>query len=75
VDPAAEEKRAKEEHGPYDTSVEEERGAGVIEEQGAGAEAHVEDAEEGVWWRADAEEGARWRANVEEERAPTGVKK
>jgi hypothetical protein len=53
--------------------VEEERGAGVEEERGTDVEAHAEDAEEGMWWRADTEEGARWRVDAEEKRAPTGM--
>jgi hypothetical protein len=38
-------------------------------------EAHTEDAEEGVRWRADMKEGTRWRVDTEEERMPTGVGK
>jgi hypothetical protein len=73
----------EEEHGPDDAGVEDERDADVVDERGTdvvdewgtGVEAHTEDAEEGVRWRADMKEGARWRVDTEEERAPTGVGK
>jgi hypothetical protein len=56
---------AEEEHDPADTGMGEERGTSV--------EAHAEDAEEGVQWRADVKEGTWWRINVEEEWALAGV--